>query len=133
MNAGKKRPPLLYFIYFFGISALLTGFGLSEVAWEWQALPVWFWWLVPLSALVGLVCNVQGYHTTTTPARSHWQRIVLLGLGWGIPMASWNMLRDALSGNLNINDPVAVLISTVPYLVMSLVFGAIIASTLQNK
>ena len=93
---ARVRPlPALAAFSLFALLSLL--FGLSQVGWHLSKLPGWFF----LAALVVGAVGVLGAWLTGQdhPGRPVWQRAVLRGLGWAMPVAGLIAAGEVLDGS----------------------------------
>ena len=81
----------------FGLFALLALlFGLSQVGWHLPKLPGWYF----SAALAVGAAGVLGTWLTgqDRPSRPVWQRVLLRGLGWVLPVAGLIAAGEVLDG-----------------------------------
>lgn len=115
---SKPRQLSLTALVFYVVIILMALWG---VGWKFSALPAWFYVYAQIAVWVAVLGS--RLRDLDSPQRPDWQRVALLGFGWGVPMMAM------LSGHELLRDNGINLISSLVFLVVwslgSLVYGAI--------
>lgn len=77
-------------------AAVALSLGLNQVEWQPADLPAWFWVTVFVTGGLGTVGAFL--IRQATPERTLGQRALMIGVGWGLPLAFAHPLLPLLTG-----------------------------------